>query len=90
MIQLLIKPKYVICTPRYSWNIAKVGVEHQSINQLINHEVRRLQDSCSICHWERVHFAKKNKKQLENYLVHAYCIIITRSKYLKRKENEYK
>jgi len=23
-------------TPRYNWNIAKFGIKHQSINQLIN------------------------------------------------------
>ena len=26
----------IFFTPRYSWNIAKVGVKHQSINQSIN------------------------------------------------------
>ena len=27
---------YLIVTPRYSWNIAKVGIKHQSINHVID------------------------------------------------------
>jgi len=27
---------WVLQTPQYSWNTAKVGVKHQSINQSIN------------------------------------------------------
>jgi hypothetical protein len=32
--------KSVSSKPRYSWNTAKVGIKHQSINQSFNHSIR--------------------------------------------------